>query len=385
MTRPFVVAALVVILLQSGSAAPTVADSALFDQIAQQGIREVYNLEFERADSSFSTIVRMRPHDPAGYFFCAMVDWWRILIDIDNTAHDDSFFDALDHVIDLCDSMLDRNENDVTAMFFKGGALGFKGRLKFHRDDWLAAANAGRKALPLVQGASTADPGNYDIFLGTGIYDYYAAVIPEEYPFAKPLLLFIPAGDRQKGIHELTLAAEKGKYASVEATYFLMQLYYQFEKNYQKALVLALSLHDRFPNNMLFHKYVGRCYVSLGGWADAGRIFREIIDRCERRQRGYGASTEREAVYYEAIYDMQENRYEDALRLFSRCEALSRTMDSDGPSGFQIMSKLKIGNLYDLMSQRDKAVQQYEAVRALKEYKGSTKLAEQYLKTPYRQ
>jgi tetratricopeptide (TPR) repeat protein len=359
------------------------SDSARFDELTRQGIEQVYNLEFEQADETFEELVRLRPQHPAGHFFLAMVQWWRILIDIENTEYDESFFAKLDHVIDLCDEMLEKNDRDVTALFFKGGALGFKGRLEFHRDDWLAAANAGRKALPIVQDASAADPGNYDIFLGTGIYNYYAAVIPEQYPFVKPLLLFIPGGDRQKGIQQLTIAAEKGKYASVEATYFLMQLNYLYEKDYRKALQLAMSLHARFPNNMLFHRYVGRCYVSLNDWENATAVFSEIVDRSERKQRGYGKSTEREALYYLGMYSMNQHRYEEALAHLYRCDSLSRSIDRESPSGFMVMANLKIGNIYDLLARRDLAVQQYEKVLDLKEYKESYRLAEQYLKTPY--
>ncbi len=358
-------------------------DSVRFEQLTQEGINQVYNLEFERADSTFGELVRMRPYHPAGHFFLAMVQWWRILIDMENTTYDESFFERLDHVIDLCDDMLERNSDDVTALFFKGGALGFKGRLEFHRDDWLAAANAGRKALPIVQDASAADPGNYDIYLGTGIYNYYAAVIPEQYPFVKPLLLFIPAGDREKGIQQLTLAAEKGRYASVEATYFLMQLNYLYEKNYHKALQLALSLHARFPNNMLFHKYVGRCYVSLNDWDNAAAVFSEIVGRSEAGQRGYRAGTEREALYYLGLNSMNQRRYEEALQHLYRCDSLSRSLDRDGPSGFMVMANLKIGNIYDCLARRELAVRQYEKVLDLKEYKESYRLAEQYLKTPY--
>jgi len=32
-----------------------------------------------------------------------------------------------------------------------------------------------------------------------GMYNYYADVIPKEYPFVKPLILFIPGRDKQKG------------------------------------------------------------------------------------------------------------------------------------------------------------------------------------------
>ncbi len=354
-----------------------------FDERTRKGIEYIYNLEFENAEKLFQELVKAHPRHPAGHFFLAMVTWWRILIDIDDEQYDEQFYDALDNVIDLCDALLEENENDVTALFFKGGAIGFKGRLKAHRSSWFDAANAGRKALPIVREASALDPNNYDILLGTGIYNYYAEVIPNEYPFVKPLLLFVPPGDKVKGIQQIKTAAEKGKYANIESTYFLMQIYYQFEKDYPKALELAQKLHSRFPNNMLFHKYLGRCYVVLGNWEKAKEVFGEIDARCAKNQRGYGPLVEREAEYYLGMYDLNMGAHESALQHFLRCDELSRKLDKDGPSGFMVLANLKMGNIYDALAKRDLALAQYRKVLKMQEFKDSHAQAEQYIKTPF--
>ncbi|MDL1893197.1 hypothetical protein FBQ87_09955 [Sphingobacteriales bacterium CHB3] len=354
-----------------------------FDAKTFRGIEYVYNLEFENADNEFNELVRMRPNHPAGYFFRAMVTWWRILIDMENEQYDDRFYDELSTVVELCDKMLDKNENDVTALFFKGGAIGFRGRLKAHRSSWFDAANAGRRALPIVQEASSLDPNNYDILLGSGIYNYYAEVIPNEYPFVKPLLLFVPRGDKEKGIKQIRAAAEKGKYASIESSYFLMQLYYQFEKDYPQALALAMKLHTRFPNNMLFHKYLGRCYVVTANWEKVKEIFGVIAERCRKNQRGYGASTEREAEYYLGMYELTAGNPEAGLKHFYRCDELSRKLDVDGPSGFMVLANLKAGNIHDVLSKRDLAMLQYRKVLGMKEYRDSHSQARQFIKTPY--
>jgi len=354
-----------------------------FESHTRRGINFVYNLEFENADREFQEMVMLKPQHPAGHFFLAMVQWWRILVDIDNEQYDDDFHASLDRVIDLCDAMLKKNPNDVTALFFKGGSIGYQGRLHTHRSQWLAAANAGRKALPIVQEASSLDPNNFDILLGSGIYNYFAEVIPQQYPFVKPLLLFVPAGDKQKGIQQLTAAAEKGKYADVESSYFLMQLYYQFEKDYPKALRLAQNLHERFPNNMIFHKYLGRCQVALGNWSGVQSIFTDITTRARNHQRGYDAATEREAEYYLGLHEMTNRQFDQALRHFYRCDELSRMLDRDEASGFMVQTNLKVGNIYDLQAKRDLALAQYKKVLDMKEYNNSYKQAKQFLQTPY--
>lgn len=377
----------VVLLLVSASAGAfgQILSSSEFDEKTRKGIEHVYNLEFEKAEQVFRELIKAQPKHPAGHFFLAMVTWWRILIDLDNEQYDERFYDSLDYVIDLCDELLENHENDVTALFFKGGAIGFKGRLKAHRSSWFDAANAGRKALPIVREAAALDPNNYDILLGTGIYNYYAEVIPNEYPFVKPLLLFVPPGDKAKGIEQIKLASEKGKYASIESTYFLMQIYYMYEKDYPKALALAERLHARFPKNMLFHKYLGRCYVVMGNWDKAKEVFDEIAARCQRNQRGYGALVEREAEYYLGVYDMNKGAHESALKHFLRCDELSRQLDTDGPSGYMVLANLKMGNLYDALAKRDLALIQYRKVLKMKEYKDSHTLAEQFINTPFSQ
>lgn len=371
----------IVIAVLLGSIDAHAQTDSVFDAITFRGIHNVYDLEFEKAETEFQQLVALGPNHPAGHFFLGMVTWWRIVIDLDNTHLDDSFFDAMDRVVDMCDSILDKDPNNVTAIFFKGGAIGFKGRLKFHRDDYLAAANAGRKALPLVQTASELDPGNYDILLGTGMYNYYAEVIPSEYPWLKPLLLFVPAGDKKKGLEQLTIASEKGKYSWVETTYFLLQIYFFYEKDYSKALALALRLHGQFDNNVLFHRYLGRCYASLNNWPETRRVWAEILGRSSRNQRGYTTNSAREAEYYIALCNMNTHDYELSLTHFFRCDSLSRELDTNGPSGFMVMANLKAGNIYDILGKRELAVAQYNKVLSMKEYNDSHKHAVQYLKS----
>ena len=36
-----------------------------------------------------------------------------------------------------CDKLLDVDEKNVDALFFKGGAIGFRGRLRAIRESWL--------------------------------------------------------------------------------------------------------------------------------------------------------------------------------------------------------------------------------------------------------
>lgn len=354
-----------------------------FDAQAQRGIAAVYNLEFEKAEIEFSSLSKNYPSHPAGKFFLGMIDWWKILMTIDDESRDEIFIKKMDEVIDLCDSILNHNENDIAALFFKGGALGFQGRLRANRSSWIKAANNGRQALPIVQKAYKIAPDNFDILLGIGIYNYYASTIPEKYPIVKPVMVFFPTGDKKKGIEQLTLASEKAKFASLEAKYFLLQLSFNYERQFDKAYELSFSLFKQFPDNVVFHRYVGRSSFVLSKFGESMSVFSDILDRCENDRRGYNNFVKREAVYYLGMISMNLSNFEQALKYFYSCDELSRILDQDDGSPFMTMTNLRIGMIYDIQKKRNYAVMQYQKVQKMKKFENSYELAQQYLKNPY--
>ena len=358
-------------------------DDPVLDQRVLRGIDKLYNYEFDRADSDFTEVIRQRPDHPAGYFFRAMVQWERIISNFDDESQDDKLYQMLDGVIEMCEKRLDEHPNDVTAMFFNGGAVGFRGRLRANRGKWLGAANDGIVALPLVRKAYELEPNNYDVLLGIGIYNYYASVVPENYPFVKPAMIFFPSGDRKKGLEQLRQASQNAKYAKVEAMYFLMQNYFVYEKDYASALELARKLHTKYPNNSMFHRYVGRCLVSTGYLGEAKDIFVDIEKRCSKKQLGYDTYDAREAYYYLGKFDFMAGRFDAALKYLYRSDELSRKIDKDEPSGFMSLGNLLIGMIYDAQGKRQDAMQQYKKVLAMKEYEDSHKESKKYLEKSY--
>ncbi|MFT5377139.1 MAG: hypothetical protein ACI906_003977, partial [Candidatus Latescibacterota bacterium] len=67
-----------------------------FDARIQRGIDLIYNLHFDEADAHFAAITKADPENPLGYFFSAMVAWWRVLIDLEDRTHDEAFYKKLE-------------------------------------------------------------------------------------------------------------------------------------------------------------------------------------------------------------------------------------------------------------------------------------------------
>jgi tetratricopeptide (TPR) repeat protein len=360
------------------------AQGTKFDSLANLGIKQIYDIKFEQAEKTFRELIADYPDHPAGRFFLAMIDWWKILLNPDDESHDEIFFQKLEDVIYQCDQLLDKNPENVDALFFKGGAIGFRGRLRSLRESWLKAADDGREALPIVERASNLDPDNKDVQLGFGIYDYYASVIPDEYPLLKPLMIFFPSGDKEKGLRELKNTAENGKYAKYEARYFLMTLYYNYENNPFKAYEYASMLNDEFPDNPVFERWKGRISARKGDYAGSAKIFKDVLMKADSGYTGYTVlPAKREAVYYVGLQYKNTDDLDSSEYYFKKCVDYSKDLDKDGESGFWINSVLYLGMINDQMGNRGKALDYYNDLLDMKEYGSSHSLARKYIEKPY--
>jgi len=354
------------------------------DSLVKAGVDQIYGIEFDKAEKTFDVVLKEYPTHPSGKFFKAMITWWRILLDLDNERMDDKFYDQLEDCIDQCDDILDKNENNVDALFFKGGSIGFRGRLRAIRESWFKAALDGKEGLAIVFKAYAADPKNTDIQLGFGIYHYYADVIPAKYPAVKPFMVFFPKGDKLKGLKELENVAWNGRYARLESRYFLMTLNFQFEENMNDARKWGKILLNDFPNNPNFQKYYGLTYVKENNYPEAVKTFRDIYNKCLRGMPGYNKRFEREASYYIGMDYKLKNKADSSAAYFEKSEKLSRQLDKDEESGFLINTVFYLGMLYDQMGMREKAVKYYKETLKLRDRNDSHKYAEQYLKNPYK-
>jgi len=320
---------------------------AKFDSIVVKGIKQIYSIELKQAEKTFNKLITDYPNHPAGIFFLAMLDWWRILLDTSTEQRDELFYEKIEEVIEHCDKILDENR---------------------------------REALPLVEEAGELDPDNVDVKLGFGIYNYYASVIPEKYPIVKPLMIFFPSGDKALGLKQLNEVAQNGKYTKYEARYFLMSLYYRFELNYDAAEEYSQMLKDDFPNNPVFERWRGRIAMKKGDLILADSIFKNVLWKGEQKYPGYNTlRAKREANYYVGYNHRNLGKYDSAQVYFEKCMNYSLKLDKDEESGFLINATLYLGTIKEMNKEYAAAKMYYERVLDMREFGNSHSLAESYL------
>lgn len=180
---------------------------------------------------------------------------WQILINPESRLLDQRFADLAATTIAANLAWVQREPQRAEARFYLAGAYAPRAQWRVLRGERLGAARDGKKIKDALERALQLDPALNDAHFGVGLYHYYADVAPAA---AKVLrwLLFLPGGDRVKGLQEMLQARDRGELLRGEADYQLHVLYLWYEQKTAEALDLLERLDVRYPNNPLFRERI---------------------------------------------------------------------------------------------------------------------------------
>jgi tetratricopeptide (TPR) repeat protein len=267
-------------LIFGGSLEAQVFADSLFRQSAASGLRLVYQLQAEEALAVFTALEEDYPTHPAPYFLQALTWWWQAYITTSDESHDE-IEALLRQSLAQGETLATNPELALEYTFFQYMGHAFLARLYVLREEWVAAANAGRRALPYLKAGFGYTEQAPEFYFGSGIYHYYAEVYPQAHPVVKPFTVFFPNGDAELGLHELEQAATLPNFTQTEARFYLGDIYLNQSLELTKALALKRALHQEFPRNTWFAMEYGRAFVQAEQPAAAASIFGSLIKRFE--------------------------------------------------------------------------------------------------------
>ena len=350
------------------------------DSLLYSTVDNIYSIKFKEATATIDIVKKEYPKNPAGLFFDAMITWWKIQLDPKDEQFDKEFFRKTDAVIDLCEEILDDDEKNRDALFYNGGALGFKARVQTFRKQWVKAAMNGKNAIPFVHDVYELDTLDKDGLLGIGIYNYFADVIPKKHSFVKPFMLFFPKGNAKQGIQELKTVSKHGKFAKYEAQYQLMMLYYYYEKDNAAGYKVAKSLIDNFPNNPIFQKYYIRFAYKIRKFKKTDAMLKNVLVNKQKNMLGYNDRAMREFYYYSGLSHFKQGRYNKAIEENILVINLSKNIPDSRKSFFLVNTWFNKGMAeYNSRKYKD-AKKSFKEVLDLKEIGTSHDRAETMLK-----
>ena len=166
------------------------------------------------------------------------------------------FYAALDQADIRARARLARNPIDRDALFALTMSSGLKadyaGLIEKRN---LASLHYTKEATAWAQQLLAVDPDCYDAHLATGVSQYIIGSMAA--PIRWLVRLGGVSGDKQKGIADLQLTAERGHYLAPFAR-ILLAIAYVREKDKARARELLVSLRNEFPQNPLFTQEIAR-------------------------------------------------------------------------------------------------------------------------------
>ena len=356
----------------------TPATAAETDEIYQKiltGQDALYRGQFDVALKLFNALIQDYPEDPKGYFFLALTYRWLTRIDPGSTTYQRQFEKAAAKSIVVAKALLKKDQNHVEAILYLAASYGYRAEYyNFLKHNWSKAYDNGVKMREYLEKAKKFSQTMIDVQLGFGLYNYYAYLYRKKIGWWR-FLLSLPEGDREKGLELLETVRQKGLYAKVEAWYFLIDIYKESREERKKATVLCEELHRTYPHHPFFHTLLAGIYHKNRDWKNSIRTARDILVQAQSNVY-YTDYLVYQAKYLIAEGSFFMGQYEEALLIFDEIIA----SQPQYPSYLLPWSHLRRGTIYNLIGQKEKAVNEYKLVLKMKNVHQVHELAKGLLK-----
>jgi Tetratricopeptide repeat len=259
------------------AALPCFAGSVTSIPVVESGFRQMYNLQFDAAHKTFATFEQEHPKDPMGpvsnaaaYLF-AEFDRLNILhseffvedslfrhrpkVTADQAVRK-AFDEEISKSLQLSDAILASSPRDTDAMFVKIMALGLRADFVALIDrHYLDSLNVLKSSRATAEQLLAIEPAYYDAYLAVGVENYMLSLK------AAPIRWFLQLNgaetDRDRGIQNLRLTAEKGNYLSPYAR-LLLAVAALRNKDKTQAREILNKLVTEFPHNRLYSEELAR-------------------------------------------------------------------------------------------------------------------------------
>ncbi len=249
-----------------------------FIKDARGAIDLLYNREYDASLEHLSHWKQQYPDHPLWSFWEAMDAWWPVLVDLENTTHDDAFLEISEKVVSHCTTLLEENSEHLDARVIRSITYGQIARYYSNRYRWYPGFRNGRRALRDFHFIEERYPDIPDLNFGIGMYRYFSSFLVDEYILARPLKWMLPSGDREEGLSRLKQAADSSIFLEPEAVFFLGHIYLHFEQEPGQSLEYLEELYQKYPNNTYYRRLYVRSLFQLRRTRSADMAIKESLD-----------------------------------------------------------------------------------------------------------
>lgn len=324
----------------------------------QKGLDGIYTMDFDMTEREADAVITLSPEHPHGHFGKAAASMMRYVYD---TEQGDQrlvaeFEARMQAAADKAAAWLARHPDDAEVTMLYGATFGVRSRLQVVRKQWLKAYLSARKAIRYQRAALELDPSVHDAWLGIGMYDYYTDVYPSIIGVLSKIML---RGDRRRGVSELRLASEKGRFSNVVADLLLVEI--ALEDPYdlrdpEEAVRLMAKVRKRYPGSAMLHAAEISALYEARRWPEALESAEDYLRRVDAGKYKPNQRPKARAMLGHALWRL--GRREEALAAFAQAA-------SEPDKRYGVWSMIRQAQLLDVSGRREAAVLLYKRVADL--------------------
>ena len=372
------------------------SDPLNFDPAVRDGYQHFYILDYGTAISRFESVLKEHPTDPMahGYLLMAFVFrelYHQDLLDTTDYAHD-SFLSSKRNVqvpeatrqriesltdtgIRLADERIKANPQDKNAWFARGYIRGMHAAFITLADhSFAAAAHQGYAARNDSEQVLTIDPDSADAQMAIGIQQFAVASLPR---FVRMIVGIVGVGgNKERGLQLLREAAAQGVVTAVESRTAL-SLFLRHDARYPAALEVQHGLAVEYPHDYLFRLEEANLTKDEGNGPGAIALYKVVLS--DAAKPGYFIDPRLQMAWFGlADTERGQNDYADAAQHYVTAADQPKCSD-----WLRKRAQLNAGEMYDLLHQRDKALELYRLASSGGGDQSQAEAARRLIRSPY--
>jgi Tfp pilus assembly protein PilF len=345
------------------------------------GVEKALNLDEKGAVAELGKAIELDRENPIGFSFLAMNHLFfyeTSFNEKERKTEEAALLKAVEDARTSAEKRIEKDPKDGGAYFSLAVEAMVKDRYEMSRKNYFRAFREAQRVWDYLEKTRELDPGNFDVYYPMGIIHYYLAQLSG---IARGVAsVFITSADREKGLKELELAGEKGYFLKDMAQSNLISIYNGYEKQPSRALPLARSLKEKYPDNYNFSFALADILSSLGQSEEAFSLAREIEKGIKAGVSPYRPELLPRYQQLQGKLHLDQGDYEKGAEYFKL------VLKDTAPYNARVRAwaLVRLGMIQDARKERKLAEEYYQKALDVEGAEGvAQRVAKEYLDTPY--
>lgn len=343
------------------------------------GMHEAMAFHYELAQQHYLNVIERSPNHPAGYFGLAFIEGNKLLENSMDEQAQESFNTYVQMAISKGEQLLDNPDQSLGALFFYALSLGLDCRTKLINKRLIEAISQGNRVMQLLDDIIEEEPDFVDAYVMRAIYNYFVGIVPINWKGVLETLNI--TGNRILGLSLLNKIALEGLFLKEAISFLTLSIQTFYEKNYYGARVLSDKLLENFPDNL--YLYHTKTYILMysSEFDAAQENLNLYIDKVNQADDWHHQCWEYKTIFMQGRLYFAQRSYENGIPFFYKVIQMRREYIYE--DYYVAYSLLRLGMIYDIIGNRDRAVEFYQISAQTQASTKVVTLSKMFLESPY--